>query len=194
MTIFQLPAAQHLERYGYRRFVLMGWAMRTVLILMVAAIPLANFLDDTLKACRIARRAFLFQLSCAASLPRRGCLGLAHLIPEEVRGRFLSIDQFFMYGGCLLSLLASALVMAGRSTRGSTHSSFLLARSGGSVSLGFIKRIPEVPAGEATSRSSQKVPWREILAYPPFRELLIFNLDLCDGAGKSWCFYGRVSS
>jgi MFS family permease len=44
------------------------------------------------------------------------------------------------------------------------------------VSLAFIKRIPEVPAGEATSRSSQNVPWREILAYPPFRELLIFNL------------------
>ncbi len=36
------------------------------------------------------------------------------LIPEENRGRFLSIDQLFMYGGCLISLIASAVVMTGQ--------------------------------------------------------------------------------
>ena len=46
MTVFQLPAAQHLHRFGYRQFVLMGWGMRNLFI------PgrwnsLAKFLDDT---------------------------------------------------------------------------------------------------------------------------------------------------
>ena len=45
-----------------------------------------------------------------------------------------------------------------------------------SVSLGFIKRIPDAVAEEAKRRSSQNVPWREILGFPPFRELLIFNV------------------
>ena len=44
MTVFQLPAAQHLEYCGYRQFVLMGWGARTILIFVVSAIPLAGFL------------------------------------------------------------------------------------------------------------------------------------------------------
>ena len=146
-----------------------------MLIFVVAAIPLAGFLDDTSKLAALLAVLFFFNLlrgiSSAAWMP-----WITQLIPEEVRGRFLSIDQFFMYGGCLLSLLASALVMAGRVDPWEYALVFLVSAIGGTVSLAFIKRIPEVPAGEATSRSSQNVPWREILAYPPFRELLIFNL------------------
>ena len=98
MTVFQLPAAQHLERYGYRRFVLMGWGTRTVLIFVVAAIPLAGFLDNTSKLAALLVVLFFFNLlrgiSSAAWMP-----WITQLIPEHVRGRFLSIDQFFMYGG-----------------------------------------------------------------------------------------------
>jgi MFS family permease len=175
MTVFQLPAAQHLERYGYRRFVLMGWGTRTVLIFVVTAIPLAGFLDNTSKLAALLMVLFFFNLlrgiSSAAWMP-----WITQLIPEHVRGRFLSIDQFFMYGGCLASLLASALVMAGRVEPWEYALVFLISALGGTVSLGFIKRIPEVLADEATRRGSQNVPWGEMLAYPPFRELLIFNL------------------
>jgi MFS family permease len=112
MTVFQLPAAQHLERYGYRRFFLMGWGARTVLIFVVAAIPLLEGFDDATKLAALLAALFFFNLlrgiSSAAIMP-----WIAHLIPENVRGRFLSIDQLFMYGGCLASLLVSALVVAG---------------------------------------------------------------------------------
>jgi MFS family permease len=175
MTVFQLPAAQHLERYGYRQFVLMGWGTRTVLIFVVAAIPLAGFLDETSKLAALLAVLFLFNLlrgiSSAAWMP-----WIAQLIPESVRGRFLSIDQFFMYGGCLVSLLASALVMAGPVQSWEYALVFLISALGGTISLGFIKRIPEVEADEVTRRNSENVPWREMLAFPPFRELLVFNL------------------
>jgi MFS family permease len=95
MTVFQLPAAQHLERHGYRRFVLMGWGTRTVLIFVVTAIPLAGFLDNTSKLAALLVVLFFFNLlrgiSSAAWLP-----WITQLIPEHVRGRFLSIDQFFI--------------------------------------------------------------------------------------------------
>ncbi|HEY5706749.1 MAG TPA: MFS transporter [Terrimicrobiaceae bacterium] len=176
MTVFQLPAAQHLEHYGYRRFVLMGWGARTVLIFVVAAIPLADFLGDTAKLAALLVVLFFFNLlrgiSSAALMP-----WITHLIPENVRGRFLSVDQFFMYGGCLVSLLVSALVMTGSVESWEYGLVFLLSAVAATVSLAFIKRIPEVPADEATRRrGSQNVPWREMLGYPPFRELLIFNL------------------
>ena len=175
MTVFQLPAAQHLEYYGYRQFVLMGWGARTILIFVVSAIPLASFLDDTSKLATLLALLFFFNLlrgiSSAALMP-----WITQLIPEHVRGRFLSVDQFFMYGGCLVSLLVSALVMAGPVEPWEYALVFLISALAATVSLGFIKRIPEVPADDARRRSSQMVPWREMLGYAPFRELLIFNL------------------
>jgi MFS family permease len=175
MTVFQLPAARHLDRFGYRQFVLMGWGMRIVLIFLVAGIPLAAFLDATSKLAALLALLFFFNLlrgiSSAAWMP-----WIAHLIPAEVRGRFLSADQFFMYFGCLLSLFASALVISGPVTRWSYALVFLISAVGGAVSLAFIRRIPEVEAGEAMRLSSQNVPWRAMLTYAPFRELLIFNI------------------
>jgi MFS family permease len=175
MTVFQLPAAQHLEYYGYRQFVLMGWGARTVFIFIVSAIPLANFLDDSSKLATLLAALFFFNLlrgiSSAALMP-----WITQLIPEHVRGRFLSVDQFFMYGGCLVSLLVSALVMAGPVEAWEYAVVFLISAVAATVSLGFMRRIPEVPADDARRRSSQIVPWREMLGYSPFRELLIFNL------------------
>jgi hypothetical protein len=175
MTVFQLPAAQHLHRFGCRQFVLMGWGMRNVFVFLVAGIPLARFLDDTSKLAALLALLFFFNLlrgiSSAAWLP-----WTVQLIPEEVRGRFLSVDQFFMYFGCLLSLLMSALVIAAPVSPGDYALVFLISALGGAVSLAFIKRIPEVQTSEAMQLSSQKVPWQAMLAYAPFRELLIFNI------------------
>ncbi len=101
---------------------------------------------------------------------------IATLIPEENRGRFLSIDQIFMYVGCLISLLVSAAALGGDATPWQYSLVFLMSAIGGSLSLGFIKRMPDVPIGEATRKSSQPVPWREIFTYPPFFSLMVFNL------------------
>ena len=175
MTVFQLPAAGHLHRFGYRQFVLMGWGMRIVLIFLVVGIPLANFLNDTSKLTALLALLFFFNLlrgiSSAAWMP-----WIVQLIPEEVRGRFLSVDQFFMYFGCLLSLLISALVIAVPVSPWDFAVVFLVSALGGAVSLVFIKRIPEVQTTEAMRLSSQNVPWQAMLAFAPFRELLIFNI------------------
>lgn len=175
MTVFQLPAAQHLERYGYREFILMGWSLRTVFIFVVAIVPVLAFLDNPSKMAVLLAALFIFNLlrgiSSTAWMP-----WITELVPEAKRGRFLSIDQLFMYGGCLLSLLASAFVMTGHVDPWEYSLVFLISALGGTASLFFIKRIPEVAKGEAVRQSSQKVPWRAMLEYAPFRTLLTFNV------------------
>ncbi|MEI8313147.1 MAG: MFS transporter, partial [Verrucomicrobiota bacterium] len=107
MTVFQLPAAQFLGRYGYKQFILMGWSLRTVFIFLITLVPLAVFLDGTSKLAVILASLFVFNLlrgiSSAAWMP-----WISSLIPEEIRGRFLSLDQIFMHVGSLLALVASA--------------------------------------------------------------------------------------
>lgn len=175
MTVFQLPAAQFLGRYGYKQFVLMGWSLRTIFIFMVAAVPLMSFLDTTSKLAVILASLFVFNLlrgiSSAAWMP-----WIATLIPEEIRGRFLSLDQIFMHVGSLLALVSSALVMTGNVDPWEYSVVFLLSATGATLSLYFIRRIPETATAETARKSSEPVPWRKIISFPPFRELLIFNV------------------
>ncbi len=175
MTVFQLPAARFLDRFGYREFVLMGWGLRTVLIFVVALIPLMGFLDASSKMAVLLAMLFVFNLlrgiSSAAWMP-----WIASLIPESRRGRFLSLDQLFMYAGCLVSLAASAVVMAGRVDPWEYSLVFFISAVGGALSLTFIKRIPEVASPESVKISSTPVPWRTMLGYRPFQRILIFNI------------------
>lgn len=175
MTIFQLPAARHLERCGYRRFVLMGWGTRVVVIFLVAAVPLAGFLDGPSKLAVLMAALFVFNLlrgiSSAGWLP-----WLTALIPESVRGRFLSLDQIFIHLGCLTSLGLSSVLLAGQVEDWEYALVFLVSAVGGAASLWFIARIPEIEPGETTRRSSVPVPWLAMLRHSPFRRLLEFNL------------------
>jgi len=175
MTVFQLPAAQFLGRYGYKQFVLMGWSLRTIFIFLITAVPLAVFLDGTSKLAVILASLFVFNLlrgiSSAAWMP-----WMATLIPEEIRGRFLSLDQIFMHVGSLLALVASAAVMAGTVQAWEYAGVFFMSAVGATLSLNFIRKIPEVAASETVRKSSEPVPWGKILAFPPFRELLVFNV------------------
>ena len=175
MTVFQLPAAQFLGRYGYKQFLLMGWSLRTVFIFLMMMVPVMAFLDNSSKMVVILASLFVFNLlrgiSSAAWMP-----WIATLIPEEIRGRFLSVDQIFMHVGSLLALLASAFVMTGQVAPWEYTFVFFLSALGATTSLLFIRKIPEVEASETVRKSSQPVPWKQIISYPPFRELLIFNI------------------
>ncbi len=175
MTVLQLPAARFLDRCSYRQFVLSGWGMRTCFIFVVAVVPLLGFLDDASKMAVLLSTLFLFNMlrgiSSAGWMP-----WIAAIIDEPNRGRFLARDQLFMYLGSLFALIVSALVMAGHVDPWEYALVFLVSAIGGTASLAFIKRIPDAPTGEALARSAQSVPWRSMLAYPPFVRLLVFNL------------------
>jgi MFS family permease len=175
MTVLQLPAAKWLPVYGYKRFVLMGWGLRTIFIFVVAAVPLLLFLNEVAKIVLLVASLFVFNflrgIASTAWMP-----WIAALIPEEEKAAFLSRDQIFMFCGSLLALLCSALVMTGDVGAMEYSLVFLVSALAGTGALFFIKRIPDVCGSEQMWKSSEPVPWKEILFYPPFFSLLLFNL------------------
>ncbi len=176
LTTLQLPAARFLHRVGYRRFILLGWGWRTLFTFFIALLPVLPGLPDLGRLALLIFALFCFNLlrgaASGAWLP-----WLTALIPEDVRGRFLSRDQGFMYVGCLAALLASALVMAGERAQAWQYAAvFLLSAVAALASLWFIRRVPDADSPEQMRRSAVPVPWRAMVAYRPFQRLLAFTL------------------
>jgi MFS family permease len=176
LTIMQLVAARYLHRTGYRKFVLAGWGTRTFFTLCIALLPIVPGLSTSTRLTLLAVALFAFSfvrgLASGAWLP-----WMSSLVPENVRGRFLSRDQAFMQMGSLVAMLVSGWVMAGQVEAGEYASVFGIAMICGVASLLFIHRIPEVDSPEALRRSSARVPWAAMMKYAPFARLLIFTTN-----------------
>ena len=175
LTVFQIPAAHYLARIGYRRFILAGWGLRNLCVFAVVAIPLLGFLGDGWKLALLLALSFVFNLlrgiSSGAWLP-----WLTEILPEEVRARFLSRDQRFMQTGSLFALLFCGLVLQRDSRPWEFSLAFLISAIGGAASLWFLNRMPDVERTDSLKKSGARVPWREIVMYPPFFRLVGFNL------------------
>lgn len=175
LTVLQIPAAHFLERVGYRRFVLLGWSVRTLFIFIIAAIPLLVFLGETARLSLILVCLLFFNIlrgiSTAAWFP-----WVTSLIPEEVRGRFLAREQICVQVGSLGALLLASLILRGTPGAGQFAAAFFLSGLAALVSLWALKRIPEVDSPETMKTSGHPVPWRAIIGFPPFKNLMIFNL------------------
>src|SRR3954462_7011568 len=61
LVIFQIPAAQHVSRVGFKKFVYAGWGTRVVFIFAMAAIPLTwFFLNETSRLALLLTLLFGF--------------------------------------------------------------------------------------------------------------------------------------
>lgn len=174
LNILQLLAARFLHRAGYRRFVLAGWGARTFFVLCIAVLPLLPGLSVSAHLWLLLAALFGFNFlrgfSAGAWLP-----WLTALVPEQVRGRFLSRDNAFMHVGCLTALLLSAWVMTGTVEAGEYAAVFGIGLCSALVSLWFVRLIPEAESPEERKQSGVPVPWGAMLRYPPFAKLLWFT-------------------
>lgn len=174
LTILQLAAARFLHRAGYRRFLMAGWGTRTFFTLCIAVLPVVPGISAGVRLALLVGALFAFNLlrgfASGAWLP-----WMTSLVPEEMRGRFLSRDQAFMHFGCLSALLASAWVMAGEVEPSEYAAVFGIGLLAALVSLWFIRRIPEAGSPEERRKSGVPVPWLAMLKFPPFAHLLWFN-------------------
>ncbi|MEI7865344.1 MAG: MFS transporter, partial [Chthoniobacterales bacterium] len=175
LTILQLWAARFLHRTGYRNFVLAGWGSRTIFTLCIACLPLWPGISDRTRLAWLLVALFGFNslrgFASGAWLP-----WLTALVPENVRGRFLSRDQAFMHTGCLVALLVSSWVMSGPVVEADYAIVFGIGAVAAVISLWFIRRIPEAQTQEQRRESAVLVPWRAMLAYKPFLRLLFFSM------------------
>ena len=177
LVIFQIPAARHVSRVGYKRFVFAGWGTRVGFIFAIALFPLASgFLDVTTRLVLVMAVLFAFNLSrgisSAAWLP-----WITTLVPEALRGRYLTREAGFVNIGSFLSFLLAALYLGNQPSAWQFSALFGFSAVMGVASLYFLKRIPEPEMPEQHGQTStEPVPWRAIGGYPPFRKLLRMNV------------------
>ncbi len=175
LTVLQLPTAYFIPKIGYKRFVLLGWFSRTLTVFSLALLPLVVAFDNPTKSSVMLMALFIFNvlrgISTGAWLP-----WLTTLIPEERRGHFLRRDQTYMQVGGLLAMALSTAVLwsSGKSWRFSLL--FFLSACAATLSLYFIRRVPDVEVGDQVKTSGQPVPWAAMLKHPPFKKLLIFTV------------------
>ena len=189
LNILQIPAAQFVERVGYRAFVLKGWATRSFFIVGIAA---AAWLPETW--LEPAGRMGIVLLLLTAFNAARGISACGFLpwmtqwIPETVRGRFLARDQIAAALASAVTMLLTASYM-GQTAPGHRFAVlFLASYAAALVSLLFLRRIPDVPLPVAATPRG-RVPWKEMLLYPPFLKFMIYNIVMyagIAGAGVLW--------
>jgi MFS family permease len=172
LVISQIPAANYISRIGYKRFVYGGWGTRVLFIVGIALIPLtAGFLDAKNRLVLTIALLFCFNLSRGIS----SCAWLpwiTELVPPDLRGKYLVRDAATMNFGCFLTFLVAAGLLSGQSHSWQFSVLFAFSALAGAASLIFLKRIPDVPTHDSVRVSQTRVPWLEMLRYPPFKKLL----------------------
>jgi MFS family permease len=175
MTVLQLPTAYFIPRVGYKGFVLFGWSVRAVLLFILALLPLLIFLPAAVQTQLMLVCLFLFNvvrgISTGAWLP-----WLTALVPANARGAFLRSDQFHMQCGGMLAIAIATLVLWSGGEPWQFSLLFVISGLAGMLSLHFVRKIPDIEIGEQAKSSGQPIPWLQILKYPPFAKLLIFNV------------------
>jgi MFS family permease len=136
---------------------------------------LLTLVDGTAQIALLLVCLFLFNvirgISTGAWLP-----WLTALVPENSRSAFLRSDQFHMQCGGLLAIAISTLVLWSGSAPWQFALLFLISAFAGTLSLHFIRKIPDIEIGEQGRSSGHPVPWLAILRYAPFTKLLVFNV------------------
>jgi MFS family permease len=175
MAVLQLPTAYFIPKVGYKGFVLFGWSARALLLFALAVLPLLAFLPPRVQVELMLTCLFLFNvvrgISTGAWLP-----WLTALVPPNARSAFLRLDQLHMQCGGMLAIAISTLVLWSGGRPWEFAVLFAISGLAGMLSLYYVRKIPDVQIDEQARSSGQPVPWLEILRYPPFSKLLIFNV------------------
>ncbi len=172
MVIFQIPAAQYINRIGYKRFVLAGWGTRTLFTCGMVLVPMATgWLSQASQLVLLLSLLFGFNLvrgiSSCAWLP-----WITHLIPENIRGRYVSGDAAMANLGSFLTIIIAAFCLGKTPHPWQFAAIFGFSAAMGMLSLMFLNRVPDVPISEEIRSSNQPVPWLEILQHTAFQKLL----------------------
>lgn len=172
LVVFQIPAASHINRIGYRRFVLAGWGTRVLFIFGMALVPLTSaFLDPRNRLALMLALLFCFNLargiSSSAWLP-----WISQLVPAGLRGKYLARDAAVQNLASFMVFLISAVCLVGQTQRWQFSLLFAFSAVMGTVSLVFLKRIPDVEIPTTARTSQSPAPWLAMARYAPFRKLL----------------------
>ena len=175
MNIFQIPAARFVERIGYRKFVLRGWMSRSLMIAGVAlVVSLPLRVDQATRQILVLFLLFLFNIARGISLS--GYLPwISGIVPESVRGRFLTMDQAASQAALLLTVALSAVYLQAVDSPPAFGALFAVSLVLAGLSLFYLKKIPDAPISPAAREGGEEVPWKAMIQHGPFLRLVIFH-------------------
>ncbi len=176
LVITQRPAARFVNRVGFRRFVLGGWSIRVGIIFLIALVPLTGaFLDAATRLVLLLALLLAFNvsrgISSAAWLP-----WITELIPPALRGRHFARDQFWMNAASMTAFAFSGLLLGPGGGPWQFAAVFFFSAITGTMSLRYLKRIPDAQPPAEPGGGKGSVPWLQLASHPPFRILLAVNV------------------
>lgn len=189
LTVLQIPAARFVEQVGYRAFVLRGWGVRSLFILFLALLAVWPVGMEAMTRMALAL-FFLFGYNFARGISSCGWLPwITQLVPEGVRGRYISLDQMCGFSAIVVTSLISGWIMEQWKGLMGFAVVFFISFVGAVASLYFLRRIPDVPVSEAAGRgSAAPVPWAALWGHGPFRRIVLYNMAVL----FSWAGGGLV--
>jgi len=187
LVIFQIPAASHIPRLGFKRFVYAGWGVRVMFIFAMALVPLTGvFLKPETRLALMLLLLFGFNLSRGIS----SCAWLpwiTALIPAALRGKYLARDAAVQNLASFITFLLAGACLFGQPRSWQFAVLFAFSAVMGAISLTFLKRIPDAEMPEEVRTSKTPVPWLDMIRYDPFQRLL------CTLVGYSIAYGGLVA-
>lgn len=172
LVILQIPAAAHIPRIGYRRFVVGGWSVRVLFIAGMALVPLlGGMLDAHNQLALLVFFLFGFNLSRGIS----SCAWLpwiTGLVPEPMRGRYLARDAAIQNVAGMVTFWISAALLGPEAAPWRFSVLFAFSAAMGWASLFFLRRIPDIPTTPEPSGGAGPVPWLAMMRHRPFARLL----------------------
>lgn len=187
LVIFQIPAANYIPRLGFKRFVYAGWGTRVMFIFAMALVPLTRvFLKAESRLSLMLMLLFCFNLSRGIS----SCAWLpwiTALVPAPLRGKYLARDAAVQNLASFITFLLAGACLIGNTRPWQFSILFGFSAVMGLVSLSFLNRIPDAEIPEEARASKGRVPWLEMVRYPPFKKLL------CALVGYSMAYGGLTA-
>lgn len=170
----QILGARLLPRYGYRGLMVRGWTLRTVLVGLIAVVAVVAPWIGTGVAIWITLLlltgfTILRGVTSCAWMP-----WISQLVPEAIRGRYLAWASAVIQMTLIACNLVYAAWLGAVPGAAGCVAIFAWACVMGFVAAWTMSRIPDAPV--AAEGGVGPVPWREMLAHPPFASLLRFNI------------------
>jgi MFS family permease len=177
LVLFQIPAASHVPRVGYRRFMLAGWSARVMFIFVMALVPFASGVVGP-AGCLVLMVSLLFGFNLSRGISSAAWLPwITTLVPPDRRGHYLARESACVNSASAVTLMLAAIVLRSRPEPWQFSILFAFSATMGAVSLLYLKRIPDAAGPEsAGERAAGPIPWRAIAGHPPFRKLLGMNV------------------
>jgi MFS family permease len=188
LSIIQLPVSRYAEGIGYRRLMMTGWGARVLMLIFLSALPLLGaFLPREALVNLLLAIMFIFHLLRGASM----CAWLPWInaiVPESVRGYYLSWDRRFINIASVITLFLSGSILSLSHGAYSFALVFFVSFAGGAASLYFLNRVPSAPQPMKSGVMPEHPGWREVLRDVPFRRLMIFGIAVQVGLAAHGAF------